>query len=422
MMPSGNQSVHRHYPSFRSLPFWLFVGLFSLILALFFTHPWLMRYEINQAKADSLQRLGAYKTSLLATIDRHLYLPRVLASDPRIVNSLGALEDGEAPSSDGFPTSRLLERINRKAGSDEIFLMDPDGTTHYSSNYGTEDSFVGMNYGYRPYFRDALGGVPGFYFAVGATSGIPGLFLSAPVYSEYDTPLGVIVVKIDLRKLEQSWKASGDAVWVTDKRGIIFLASSARWHYTTLQPLSNEVKSELAETRQYGNGPVTPLERVTEWQSDDWSTLDLDAGGPQLVFGSSIPGYPWQMHHRMPQCDRTAIGVHFGGVEPERFVHRQCLCCKGLVRLDQVKIPDGHIDALQQLLHRRNRTNAHYLGPHARMGISQNACLGFQTRLLRRLTGRQHQCCRAIVDPRRVPRRDTAILLKHRAQACERFH
>ncbi|MDF0749829.1 ATP-binding protein [Marinobacter sp. 71-i] len=285
------------------MPFWLFVGLFSLALALFFTHPWLMRYEINQAKADSLQRLGAYKTSLLATIDRHLYLPRVLASDPRIVNSLGSLEEGEAPSPGGFPTSRLLEQINRKAGSDEIFLMDPDGTTHYSSNYTTEDSFVGMNYGFRPYFRDALAGAPGFYFAVGATSGIPGLFLSAPVYAESGKTQGVIVVKIDLRKLEQSWKASGDAVWVTDKRGIIFLASSAKWHYTTLQPLSDEVKSELAETRQYGNGPITPLKRVTEWQSDDWSTLDLNADGPQLVFGSSIPGYPWQMHHRMPLAE-----------------------------------------------------------------------------------------------------------------------
>lgn len=298
--------MRRHYPYFRSLPFWLSIGLFSLVLALVFTHPWLMRYEINQAKVDSLQRLGAYKTSLLATIDRHLYLPRVLASDPRIVNSLGILGGGKASSSDGVSTSRLLEQINRNAGSDEIFLMDPDGTTHYSSNYATEDSFVGMNYGYRPYFRDALDGAPGFYFAVGATSGIPGLFLSAPVSSEAGKTLGVIAVKIDLRKLEQSWQASGDAVWVTDKRSIIFLASSAKWHYSTLEPLSDDVKSELAQTRQYGNGPINPLRRVTEWQSDDWSTFDLDSVGPQLVFGSPIPDYPWQMHHRIPLAEVKA--------------------------------------------------------------------------------------------------------------------
>lgn len=290
-----------------------------------------MRYEINQAKVDSLQRLGAYKTSLLATIDRHLYLPRVLASDPRIVSSLGILEDEKASSSDGVSISRLLEQINSTAGSDEIFLMDADGTTHYSSNYATEDSFVGMNYGYRPYFRDALDGVPGFYFAVGATSGIPGLFLSAPVSSEAGKTLGVIVVKIDLRKLEQSWQASGDAVWVTDKRSIIFLASSAKWHYSTLEPLSDDVKSELAQTRQYGSGPVTPLKRVTEWQSEEWSTFDLDAAGPQLLFGSPIPGYPWQMHHRIPlaevkaqvQWKQTLIILLYAGLAVGSLFYRE---------------------------------------------------------------------------------------------------
>lgn len=110
--------------------------------------------------------------------------------------------------------------------------------------------------------------------------------------SEAGKTLGVIVVKIDLRKLEQSWQASGDAVWVTDKRSIIFLASTAKWHYFTLEPLSDDVKSELAQTRQYGSGPINPLRRVTEWQSDDWSTFDLDSVGPQLVFGSPIPDYP----------------------------------------------------------------------------------------------------------------------------------
>ena len=305
-MPSGSQPLRRYSPTLRSLPFWLFVGLFLLVLVLVFTHPALMRYEINQAKIDSLQRLGAYKTSLLATIDRHLYLPRVLASDPRIVNSLGSPDGKGMRLSGDVSISRLLDQINREAGSDEIFLMDPEGTTHFSSNYATQDSFVGMNYGYRPYFRDALEGARGFYFAVGATSGIPGLFLSAPVYSAGGKTQGVIAVKIDLQKLEQSWQASGDAVWVTDRRGIIFLASAAQWHYSTLQPLSAGVKAELAQTRQYGSSPVTPLKRVTEWQSSDWSTFDLNAGGPQLVFGSPIPGYPWRMHHRIPLAEVKA--------------------------------------------------------------------------------------------------------------------
>lgn len=297
-MSSNRLLAKRRRISFRSLPFWLGVGLLGVVFILVLTQPSLMRYELNQAKADSVQRLGAYKTSLLATIDRHLYLPQVLAYDPRIVEALSELKG--TPIKGYTDGSGLLRQINRQAESDEIFLMDASGQTHYSSNYDSKTSFVGKSYGFRPYFRDAIAGKPGFYFAVGATSGVPGLFLSAPVRSGSGATLGVIVIKIDLGKLEQSWADSGDPVWVTDENGIIFLASKSQWHYFSLRPISERLASELAETRQYGREPVEPLRRVTQWQSNEWSTFDLKQTGAQVVFGSAIEGYPWGMHLRVP--------------------------------------------------------------------------------------------------------------------------
>lgn len=297
-MSPANLAEYRRTLSLNSLPVWLMIGLVVVVVVILATQPSLMRFEINQAKNDSVQRLGAYKTSLLATIDRHLYLPRVLASDPRIVDALDSLKT--SPAEGYTEESGLLQQINQKAESDEIFLMDREGETHYSSNYDSRNSFVGRNYGFRPYFIDAMAGDSGFYFAVGATSGIPGLFLSEPVHSESGRILGVIVIKIDLGKLEQSWADSGDQVWVTDENGIIFLASRPKWHYHSLRPVSEPLKSKLAETRQYGQDPVRLLRRVTQWQSDDWSTFDLSGGGPQVVFGSPINGYPWRMHLRVP--------------------------------------------------------------------------------------------------------------------------
>lgn len=288
------------FPALRSLWFALIIGLVIVILALVVTQPWLMRLQIDQARADSLQRLGAYETSLLATIDRHLYLPKVLADDPRIVKALMSVDQSQDVAGESLETSRLLKQINRQAGSDQIFLMGPGGMTFYSSNFDSAATFVGENYSFRPYFRDALAGRDGFYFAVGATSGVPGLFLSAPVYSKTGKTLGVIVVKIDLGKLEASWQASGDAVWVTDQKGIVFLASSSRWRYYSLQPLPEQYQAELALTRQYGKRSVEPLTRVTRWQSDHWSTFDLRDAGKQLVFDAPIANYPWKMHLRVP--------------------------------------------------------------------------------------------------------------------------
>jgi two-component system, NtrC family, C4-dicarboxylate transport sensor histidine kinase DctB len=297
-MPLNEPATHRNAMPLKSLPFWLVFGLVVLILVILATDSRLMRYEINQARTDSLQRLGAYRTSLLATIERHFYLPRVLASDPRIVSSLDSLP--AAPVTGYTRGSALVRKINEQAESDEIFLMDRDGLTHYSSNYESDTSFVGKNYGFRPYFRDAMDGESGFYFAVGATSGIPGLFLSAPVRSAAGKILGVVVIKIDLAKLEQSWANSGDSVWVTDENGIIFLASNSRWHYYSLRPISDTLQSRLTETQQYGRGRIESLDRVTQWQSDKWSTFDLMDSGAQIVFGSAIEKYPWRMHLRVP--------------------------------------------------------------------------------------------------------------------------
>lgn len=289
---------NRRNLSLNSLPAWLMVGLAVVIAVILATQPWLMRFEINQAKIESLQRLGAHKTSLLATIDKHLYLPRVLAADPRIVNSLTSL--AEKPAEGQTQDYGLLRQINQKAESNEIFLMDREGQAHYSSNFGSETSFVGNNYGFRPYFIDAMAGDAGFYFAVGATSGIPGLFLSAPVRADGGEILGVVVIKIDLGKLEQSWANSDDPIWVTDENGIIFLASRSERHYHSFSPISESLESKLANTRQYGRGPVKALRRVTQWQSADWSTFDLEGSGPQVMFGSPIDGYPWRMHLRVP--------------------------------------------------------------------------------------------------------------------------
>lgn len=274
-------------------------GSLLLLLVLMLTDGWLMRLEAVRTAELAERRLGAYQTSLEATIDRHQYLPRVLASDPRILTPLRRLHSEQPLLGSSQETSGLLNLINRQAGSDEIFIMDASGMTHWSSNYQTEDTFVGSNYGFRPYFIDALEGGQGFYYAVGATSGIPGLFFSHPVMQD-DEVLGVVVVKIDLAPLEESWLYSGDAVWVTDNKGVIFLSSEPKWHYHATYPLSEEDRAILEDTRQYGASDVPELTRAEAPGPLNSRAFDLGDQGVQLTFSSPISDYPWEMHWRVP--------------------------------------------------------------------------------------------------------------------------
>lgn len=282
----------------RGLPFWWTTGFLLLILIMLSTDRYWLQLELERTANLAEQRLGVYQTSLQATIDRHAYLPQILAADPRIVSALASTEAEESTI-----TSTLLARINAQAGSDEIYLMDTTGDTLWSSNYRSPTSFVGNNYAFRPYFITALDGGAGFYFAVGATSGKPGLFLSAAVVDELDSVVGVIVVKIDLGPLEDSWLKSGDAVWVTDNEGIVFLSSSEQWHYVATRPLSEEHQQRLSETRQYGSEPVQLLEVVDDSQGGRWSTLDLGDSDVHVLFGTPVLDYPWTMNLRVPLAD-----------------------------------------------------------------------------------------------------------------------
>ena len=60
-------------------------------------------------------------------------------------------------------------------------LVDKSGKTFASSNRHAPDSFVGQSYAFRPYFKQAAGGITGRYFAVGVTSKVPGYYVSRPI-------------------------------------------------------------------------------------------------------------------------------------------------------------------------------------------------------------------------------------------------
>ena len=123
----------------------------------------------------------------------------------------------------------------------------------------------------------------------------------------------------------------------------------------------------------------------------------------------------------MAQRHRPAIGVHLRRIEAQLLRHGQRLCRKGLVRLDHVEIADRQAGALHQRLDRRNRTDAHHLGPHARMGIADDPRARAQARLFRRRGPRQNQRRRPVIDARGIARRHGPVLLEHRLQPRQRL-
>ena len=96
-----------------------------------------------------------------------------------------------------------LRRYCEATDASVCYLMDEHGVVVSSTNRGQADSFEGNNYGFRPYFKNALDGRPGFYLALGVTSRLRGYYASYPVLSDAGKPVGVVVMKKNVPTLER---------------------------------------------------------------------------------------------------------------------------------------------------------------------------------------------------------------------------
>jgi two-component system C4-dicarboxylate transport sensor histidine kinase DctB len=265
-----------------------------------------MRHAERQALVDDAARakeqLVLYANSLHTLIERYRALPAVLALDPELRS---ALKGPVAPEQQDA-LNRKLEKINGAARSSTLELMDHSGMAVAASNWRLPSSYVGHNYGFRPYFSQTRSQGSGSFYAVGVTSGIPGYFLSSAVKGDADEFLGAMVVKLEFPELEQEWSQGSDTLLVSDARGIIFIANQPGWRYRHLRPLSADDLAEINRTRQYHKQPLAPLEHQTLQAFDDNGGLVQVAGpeGTASYLWESLPlsAEGWTLHLlRRPQ-------------------------------------------------------------------------------------------------------------------------
>lgn len=165
-----------------------------------------------------------------------------------------------------------LELLADRTDAAVIYLIDRDGRTIAASNWRTPQSFVGQNYGFRPYFRDAMAKGGAELFALGTVSGRPGLYIARRV-EENGRTLGVIVVKVEFDRLESEWARQPLTTFVTDDHGVVIITSRPDWRFRTLAPIDEKTRAAIRAALQFGNLPLTPLPPAREGKT--WTGGDV---------------------------------------------------------------------------------------------------------------------------------------------------
>ena len=254
-------------------------------------------------------RLELYAGSLYSALNKHSYLPYILARHPsirRLVTHGDNLDE----------VNSYLEATNAAAHSMEMFVLNATGLTIAASNWNNSESFVGHDYHYRPYFQETLTRGRNGYFAVGATTGKPGFFFSESIEDE-GRFVGVMVVKVDLSAVQREWRDGGETVFITDGAGIVFLSSQEGWRYRATRSLDAATSQAMLYQRQYGNTLPKPIVMRSFSQSGA-ELLSLDKQN-WLYSTRSVTEYGWTIWFLSPvtplaQRGRTLWFIGGGGI------------------------------------------------------------------------------------------------------------
>ena len=125
---------------------------------------------LAQLDQDAQAAAESRALTLDSILDRQRAVATVLAVDQQVIQ---LLQQG-GPDRD-FAVSAKMDLLRAETQSDVIYLLDRRGVSVAASNWDLPSSFIGHDYGFRQYFRQAVAQGTGQEYALGTVSGRPGL-------------------------------------------------------------------------------------------------------------------------------------------------------------------------------------------------------------------------------------------------------
>lgn len=229
-------------------------------------------------------QLASKTAELDRQLDRLAVLPRVLSAHPDVIQ---VLQKTTQTSHESANQSLLQAQISSRASF--AFVMDSTGTTVASSNYLDEVSFVGKNYGFRPYFHEAMESKQATFFAVGATTGIPGYFVAHAVRHGGELK-GVVVVKAELAGLFDAWRLAPYEWVALDEFGVAILSTRNDFLYSATRELSDSEVQKINNDRRYI--PATSSQLILK---PNTRASSLQGDQSWFVQSRSLSNEKWQL-------------------------------------------------------------------------------------------------------------------------------
>ncbi|NNU80614.1 sensor histidine kinase [Halovulum dunhuangense] len=196
--------------------------IFGIALMVATNHFLTQRFSEDQ-RADAQLRAALYSANMVTLLRQQSLVPLLLARDPAFITALQSREYAN--------TSQRLIEVAEDIRVASLSLVDIEGRVVAASDRRN----LGALKADQTFVTQALREPRTIFTVTGSADdgGAHGFYYSRRVVSG-NTTLGVIVVEVDMRQVETSWRNRNDMVAVTDSADTVILTSISSWRHNTL--------------------------------------------------------------------------------------------------------------------------------------------------------------------------------------------
>jgi len=217
-------------------------------------------------------RMTLYAGNLISELKRSSIVPQLLARDPTLIGALNSQDFAQS-------SQRLISYID-EIGAASLLLLDNSGRVVAAS----DRSLIGANHRSDAYFVNAVRSNDTIFTVTKDDNGAV-MFTYSRKMEYAGSPIGVIVVEVDLKQFQNSWAGISDAVFISNSEGEILLATEPQW-----RGLHEE---EALQMRSPSAAIQRSIQTTTDWVSLTTSANLLGSGVMRQE--ARIPFQGWKM-------------------------------------------------------------------------------------------------------------------------------
>ncbi len=229
----------------------------AALIPMSFTTYYNLRQSLESVEASEYRKLELLATSTASRLDQLIIdIQRVVvqvSTERNVVSFVASTTPAKRENLRRAMQQTLQNVFRSNPDYDAVFITDKEGRCLAS----TDPKFIGQNYAFREYFRQAIQG--NSYVSsilVGQTTKRPGMFLSNPVRSPSGEIVGVAVLKIrgeDIWEIVNALKIGSQSyAFLVDQQGVIISHPDRSVLYHSLIPLPPETLKQVVTDRRYG--------------------------------------------------------------------------------------------------------------------------------------------------------------------------